>query len=134
MDELFRQLAFINAILGGFAITFLSVLVTTNTKKKIVEWIVCVLFLAASCFVISTLGATFSAVIASGITDGDLPANVDALYEPISILFMLGIILLFVSLGLTGWLRSEKLGKITIVIAIISIIGAFLMIRPFLVY
>lgn len=40
MIELFRQLAFISAILGGFAITFLSVLLTTAQTSKFVNRVV----------------------------------------------------------------------------------------------
>lgn len=134
MDELFRQLAFINAILGGFAITFLSVLLTAESQKKIVEWIVVVLFSAVACFILSALGATFSAVVAAEAQTDSLPAEVWALHEPMSLLFLLGIILLFVSLGMTGWIRSKWLGRVTIVIAVVSLVAAFFMIRPFLFY
>lgn len=132
MDELFQQLAFINAILGGFAITFLSVLVTAETDKKISNWVVAILFLAVSCFIISAIGSTFSSVIASRTTSGDIPASVNSLHVPISILFMGGILLLFISLGLTGWLRSRNFGKVTFTIAIVSIFGCFFVLRPFM--
>jgi hypothetical protein len=132
MLELFRQLAFINAILGGFAITFLSVLLTASSVHRVVDWIVGVTAAAAACFVLSALGATFSAVIASETKSGRLPGEVAALHEPMSLLFLAGTTLLFTALGLSGWLRSRRLGVATVTIAMAAIAAGFFMMRPFI--
>lgn len=132
MLELFRQLAFINAILGGFAITFLSVLLTAPSTHRIVNWVVGMITAAAACFILSALGSTFSAVIASRVTDGDLPGPVWSLHQPLSLLFLAGTLLLFTALGMSGWLRSRGLGLATTVIAGLSVIGGYFILLPFI--
>lgn len=131
MVELFRQLAFITAILGGFAITFLSVLLTASATHRMVDWIVGVTTAAAACFVLSALGATFGAVIASYADP--LPSDVEALHEPLSLLFLGGTVLLFTVLGMSGWIRSRRLGMATTVIAALGLIGSLFVMAPFIV-
>ena len=133
MPELFRQLAFITAILGGFAITFLSVLLTASATHRMINWIVGVTTAAAACFVLSALGATFSAVIASNTGSDSLPSDVEALHEPLSLLFLGGTVLLFTVLGMSGWIRSRRLGIATTVIATLGLIGGLFIIAPFVV-
>jgi hypothetical protein len=133
MAELFRQLAFITAILGGFAITFLSVLLTASATHRMVNWIVGVTTAAAVSFVLSALGATFSAVIATDAGADPLPSDVEALHEPLSLLFLGGTLLLFTALGMSGWLRSRSLGIATTVIATLGLIGGLFIIAPFIV-
>lgn len=132
MNELFRQMAFITAILGGFAITFLSVLLTAPATHRLVNWIVGATTAAATCFVLSALGSTFSAVIASNSGDS-LPSDVEALHEPLSLLFLAGTVLLFAVLGMSGWIRSRSLGISTTVIAALGLIGGAFIIAPFVV-
>lgn len=131
MAELFRQLAFITAILGGFAITFLSVLLTASATHRVINWIVCATTAAAVCLVLSAVGATFSAVIASYADP--LPSDVEALHEPLSLLFLGGTALLFAVLGMSGWVRSRRLGIATTVIAALGLIGGLFIIAPFIV-
>ena len=132
MNELFRQLAFITAILGGFAITFLSVLLTAPATQRLVNRVAGVTAASAVCFVLSALGSTFSAVIASNAGDS-LPREVEALHEPLSLLFLAGTVLLFVVLGMSGWMRSRPLGIATSVIAALGLIGGAFIIAPFIV-
>lgn len=132
MDELFRQLAFINALLGGFAITFLSVLLTASSRHRVVNWMAGVTMAAAACFVLSALGATFSAVIASQVGADPLPDEVAALRRPLSLLFLCGTGLLFVTLGMSGWMRSRRLGIWTAGVAVCALIGGHLIMRPFI--
>lgn len=131
MTELFRQLAFITAILGGFSITFLSVLLTASAKHHMINWIVGVTTVAATCFVLSAVGSTFSAVIAS--YNDPLPSDIEALHEPLSLLFLGGSVLLFTVLGMSGWIRSRRLGIATTVIAALGLIGGLFIIAPFVV-
>lgn len=131
MAELFRELAFITAILGGFAITFLSVLLTASAADRMVDWIVAVTTAAAICFVLSALGATFAAVVASWADP--LPGEVESLHIPLSLLFLGGTILLFFMLGMSGWIRSRSLGIATTVIAAIGLVGGFFLMSPFIV-
>lgn len=131
MIELFRQLGFINAILGGFAITFLSVLLTAPIEHRILNWVVAIITFATACFILSAMGATFSAVVVSRITEGELPHDISMLHKVISLLFLVGGMALFVSIGMCGWLRSNRLGVATTVIMGLSLIGGYFILLPF---
>lgn len=132
MDDLFRQLAFINALLGGFAITFLSVLLTSSSHHRIINWTAAIVMVAASCFILSAVGSTFSAVVL-GNPDTETALKISqSLRRPLSLLFLSGTVLLFCSLGLSGWMRSRNLGIATTLIAVLSApVGCFIM-RPFI--
>lgn len=132
MDELFRQLAFISAILGGFAITFLSVLLTTAQTSRFVNQVVGVAMGAAVCFVLTAVGSTFSAVVASGWTPEGMANAPARLHEPLSMLFLSGIVLLFGMLGLSGWIRSRELGIVTSVVAAVALVAGYFIVRPFI--
>lgn len=130
MDELFRQLAFITALLGGFAITFLSVLLTAPSQRQIVNWIAGMTAAASMFLVLSAVGSTFAAVVATNAR-GELPGAVDQLHEPLSLLFLAGTVLLFLVLGLSGWMRTRALGVVTSIIAVIGLAGGAMIIAPF---
>jgi len=132
LAEFFRQFAFINAILGGFAFSFLGVLLTVDSKHRVVSWVTAITAGAAACFIIATLGATFSAAAAANTGASELPASILALQKPMSLIFLGGVLLLLVSLGMSGWLRSRSLGIVTTIIAILAVFGAVFMMTPFI--
>jgi len=132
MAEFYQQFAFINAILGGFAFSFLGVLLTVDSKHRVVSWVTAITAGAAACFIIATLGATFSAAAAANTGASELPASILALQKPMSLIFLGGVLLLLVSLGMSGWLRSRSLGIVTTIIAILAVFGAVFMMTPFI--
>lgn len=132
MAPFFSQMAFISAVLGGFSFVFLGALLTIDSSKRLWEWNMAATALAAIAFIISALGATFTAAAASVSEDGVLPEKLAVLARPISLWFLLGIAMLFVSLGLSGWVRSRSTGIITTCVAIVGAIGAAFMMAPFI--
>ncbi len=61
MTEYYRQFAFVSSVLAGFAFTFYATLLTVSRENRAAS-VVSVLTVAAStCFLIVTLGTTFSA-------------------------------------------------------------------------
>ncbi len=132
MAEFFRMFAFINAILGGFAFSFLGVLLTVDSKHRVISWVTAITAGAAGCFIIAALGATFSAVAAASAGASELPASISALHKPMSLIFLGGVLLLLISLGMSGWLRSRILGIVTTIIAILAVFGAVFMMTPFI--
>ena len=136
MAEFYQQFAFINAILGGFAFSFLGVLLTVDSKHRVVSWVTAITAGAAACFIIATLGATFSGVAAAAAAANEgvfeLSASILALRRPMSLIFLGGVLLLLVSLGMSGWLRSRILGIVTTIIAILAVFGAVFMMTPFI--
>jgi hypothetical protein len=50
----------------------------------------------------------------------------------LSILFLAGVVFLFTSFGVRGWIRSRGLGIATIGLSLIGALAAFAALRPFL--
>ena len=117
-----EHLASISAVLGGFAVTFLSVVLTHEDPRRRVGVLLGVTMAAAATYFIVALGWSLSAAT-------ELPKS---LQRPLSLLFIAATGLLFVVLGLVGWLRSRALGMVTSALAVVSTCGAWLVLRSFI--
>lgn len=117
-----EQLASISAVLGGFVVTFLSVVLTHQDGRRRVGLLLSVSTAAAAGYFVAALG--FSLMAATG--------REAALQRPLSMLFIATTGLLFVVLGLGGWLRSRALGYTTTVIAVAAAGGAWVVLKSFI--
>jgi len=117
-----EHLASISAVLGGFAVTFLSVMLTHGDPRRRVGVLLGVTTAAAAAFLLAALG--WSLVAATEPRP--------ALQRPLSLLFITATGLLFVVLGLGGWLRSRSLGAVTTAIAVTAGCGAWMVLRHFI--
>lgn len=117
-----EHLASISAVLGGFAVTFLSVVLTHQDPRRRVDVLLGVTTAAAASYFIVALGWSLSA--ATELHPG--------LQRPLSLLFIAATGLLFVVLGIGGWLRSRALGTATTALAFLAMGGAWLVLRPFI--
>ena len=135
MSEGLAQLASISAVLGGFAVAFLSVVLTHRDERRRVGLLLSVATAAAACFFVSALGWSLLAV--RGARDGAAAASTltalhATLQRPLSLTFIAGLLLLFVVLGLGGWLRSRALGIVTTATALVAALGALAVLRRFI--
>ncbi len=121
-----EHLAFVNAVLGGFAFVFLGALITMDKPARIYAVAQVVVAIAAGFFLVATLGSTLMA--ARGTELG----SVAYLRRPVSLSFLSGLLFLLISVGLTGWFRSRRLGIATTLIALCTAIGAWYMVIPFI--
>ena len=128
MTEFFRQLALIATLLGGFAITFLSVLLTAPGSRPIVNWMVGLTTAAATLLMLSAVGSTLAGVVASNLGGPALPPAVERLHNPVYLLFLAGTVLVFLVLGLSGWMRTRSLGVVTSLTSLFGLIGGALII------
>ena len=127
LGELFRQIAFISAVLGGFSFSFLSVLLNAEREKRILDWSAGFSIVAAACFVVSTFAATSGAIYLaaqSEVITGTLPRPLAAIYNPMIFAFVVGVFGLILSLGLSGWMRSKAMGIVSSVTAAFALIAA----------
>ncbi len=126
----YQQLAFVSSVLAGFSFAFYGTLLTASTTHRIASWSAFLAVCGSICFLIVTLGSTFAegALSHSKI----LPTAIQAQQEPISMLFLLGMVLTLVSFGMGGWVRSHKLGVATTCVAVLGIIGVIWIMRPFI--
>ena len=123
--ELYRQTAFSSSILGGFALTFLSILMTfVDSKEKVFLTSVGALTVSVVLLLVATLGATY---ILIGVQQMNLTFAFDLWPTPLyrtkwisELSFMFGILSLMCGVGLSGYSKSRTLGRITLIPAIIG--------------
>lgn len=134
-----NQLAFIGTIIGGFALSLAAGIIAKPEKNKFASWtigfsiavtasmLVCVLGWSMASFRLYLFSANknISRLIKTGFT-------IDELSQFLGLLFLIGIFLFFISLGLSGWNYSQTVGIVTSVIAGLAMIIAVIAILPFL--
>lgn len=119
LAEMARQVAFISAFLGGFAATFLATLLVANPTRKSADWSIGCSAVAASCFVVAVIASVTQTVV----LHPDAPANVTAgsSIDTARIVgtlgFGFGVYALLGSVGVSGWIRSRRMGLVTSVAA-----------------
>lgn len=139
LADLFRQLAFVCALIGGFAFAFLGVLLTVPSRSRVVEWTAGMAMATVACLLVCVIGWTLmgSQLVtprptATIVEESSFPATMKQLHPRLSLLFILGTFLFLASLGLSGWVRSRTLGIVSTVIALLAAVGFMLVLTPFL--
>ena len=75
----------------------------------------------------------FASAIAANLPNAaKMPSSVLAQQTPLSFCFLFGIALLFGAFGLGGWIRSRSLGIATTAIAVLGLVGAIVVLIPYL--
>lgn len=122
LAEIARQIAFVSAFLGGFAATFLATLLFARAEHRMAGWAVAWSALSACSFIVAVLALTMLTI---GL-DPSMPQNVVTESATLRarligfLSFLVGMYALLASLGLSGWLRSRRLGRVTTGIAIVA--------------
>src|ERR1043166_699910 len=129
LGEAGRQIAFLSAFLGGFAATFLGVLLQSPNSRRHVGWAAGAAAVASASFIVAVMsGSLLGLVVHPGAPP---PLAKPTLLPPLRILmvitFIVGIYSSLLSLGLSGWIRSRQLGIVTSVSAFVSAVIMFLL-------
>jgi hypothetical protein len=141
MGESFGQLAAVSAVLGGFVVTFLGVLLGSSDPRQRVTVSLALSATAAGSLLLAAVGwALLAAQVAMvRVADGEWRAIAEqqlvaglGLQRLLGVLFLLGILLLITLIGSAGWLRSRSLGYFTSALAVLLAIGVVVIVRPFL--
>ncbi|HEY0100516.1 MAG TPA: hypothetical protein VGB76_16340 [Pyrinomonadaceae bacterium] len=140
LADLFRQLAFVGALIGGFAFAFLGVLLTAPSRSRIVEWTAGTAMATAAGLIVCVIGWTLmaSVIVMSAPANGGAEASLQAaakfnlMHSRLSLLFIICMFLFLASLGLSGWVRSRALGIVSTVLALLAAVGLLLVMSPFL--
>ena len=134
--ELFRQLAFISALIGGFSLAFLVQLLVSHSGRRIAGWTIGFSMAATAGFIVCTLGWTLSAAV---MIDPGVHAETMRLSGTLTRLdmrltdgFVVSLFLFLVSLGLCGWIRSRVMGIVSSTIAFLATTFMFLILRLFI--
>ena len=120
ITELFRQAAFISALIGAFSFTFVAVLLTAPRERKSTDWTIAFAALAAAGMIVCALGWTIAAPHATLLPSAagnsellSLPPWFKALHKSLSIVFVSSFYMFLCALGTSGWTRSKQLGIVT---------------------
>jgi len=123
MNELASQTIFISALLGGFCLTVLVLLLDNESTSKIMTSIFVVSIIAIGAFLISIFSMTN---ILLTTTEGyPMPINkADLTNARItgSICFFIGILSVLIITSLSGWTKSKKLGVFSTIVGVISLV------------
>jgi hypothetical protein len=130
LGETGRQIAFISAFLGGFAATFLGILLQSPNSRRHVGWAAGAAAVASASFIVAVVSGSLLALV---VHPGAPPALANpTLLPPLRILmaitFIVGIYSSLFSLGLSGWIRSRQLGIVTSVAAFVSAVIMLLLV------
>ena len=140
MGDSYGQLAGVSAVLGGFAVSFLSVVLVLSDARRRVAAAVALSTLSAACFFLTALGwslfsSQYAKVAASSgaarVTFETMLEAANRLQRPLSLLFVLGILLLMATLGSGGWMRSRRLGMFTTAVAALATVMALVIVAAF---
>jgi len=137
--DLFRQLAFISALVGGFAFAFLGTLLTLPSRSRIVDWTAGMALVTAAGLIICVIGWTLMAsqvLITASLGPGGeeyrFPAAFNSTHSQLSQLFIVEMFFFLASLGLSGWVRSRTLGIVSSIVALVAAVILMFVISPFL--
>jgi hypothetical protein len=137
--EMFRQLAFISALVGGFAFAFVGVLLVAPVQSRVVSWTAGISMAASSGLVVCALGWSLGASVVlvgasmeAGADKSSLSASLNIMHLRLSLAFIVSILLFLISLGLSGWIRSRNLGIVSTCIAVLAAISSLLVLSPFM--
>jgi hypothetical protein len=122
IGEIARQLASVSAFLGGFAATFLGILLQSQSSRRHVGWAAGAAAVASASFMIAVIAGTLVGLALNpGAPQGfAAPEFLPWARRILLISFALGIYANLLSLGLSGWIRSRSLGFVTSIAALLS--------------
>ncbi len=138
MAEYFREFAFVASLLAGFSFAFFGTLLGAPKDHRVIGPAAGLALAASTCFLIVTLGNTFAAATVDApsafpaVAKARILQGIGQHLGPISMLFLVGILLLLTSFGAAGWSRSRRLGYATTIIASLGALGAIWALLPFL--
>jgi len=139
LAELFRQCAFISALIAGFSFAFLAVILTNKTTKSIDDWTAGFAIAATAGLIVCALGWTLSVprvlelpVNIAGNAPIRVPDTYLIIHRSLSITFIACFFFFLTSLGLSGWIRSRRLGVVSSIITAAAAIYAIWVLRFFI--
>ena len=126
LAEAYRAFSSIRAVLGGFSIAFLVIMVTVAPDRKVASWATGSSIVAVACFLPAALNTFIASIPAAGVTTSqELGADINGMTGMSAMLLIIGVFALLVSLGLTGWIRSRRIGILSTVMALLAALACF---------
>lgn len=112
LAEIARQIGSLSAFLGGFAAAFFGTLLALDSPRRTASWAMASAAFAAMAFVVAVVASTKLVVVLHPQAPAHLPPG-NAARVLVGLGFLLGTYALLLSIGLSGWLRSRRMGLVT---------------------
>lgn len=127
-NKLANQVITISSLLGGFSIAIIANILVSQNNTRLVKIIMIAATLAGSFFLITIFAMTKLLLMTTEgypfqVTSGDL--SLPRLCGSVS--FFLGILSLITMISLAGWTKSNRMGKLTTGIGVLTLIITILM-------
>lgn len=131
VGEIARQLTSVSAFLGGFAATFLGILLQSQTTRRHVAWAAGAAAVASASFIVAVIAGTLVALVLNPAAPQNFatPEFLPWARRILISFFAIGIYANLLSLGLSGWVRSRSLGVVTSVAALLAAIVVLTFVR-----
>jgi hypothetical protein len=134
--EICKQGAFISALVAGFSFAFLGALIVSAIKSKIIDWLIGLSIISISgllvCSLAWTLTASRMAFLSSNNTS-QVPEYFTGMHRSLSFVFIFSFFTFIATLGLSGWVRSRKMGIISSGISLIALVFFIAIMSHFLI-
>lgn len=128
LNKLANQTIFISALLGGFSLTMLVLLLENDTNSRIMVNIFRLATTATGAFLISIFAMTKILMMTTQGYPFEVKAGELSLPKIIGVLtFFAGIISVIAIVALAGWTKSKKMGRFTTSVGVITLILVLLM-------
>ena len=132
MAEAYRQFAFVSSVLGGFAFLFFAAILPVPATHRSAPWAAGTALAAAIGLLTVTLGSTFGAAALANLPVGaSAPPAIAGHHRALSLMFLGSLYLLLVSFGVSGFIRSRHMGRITVALAVAGAMAVAWAISPF---
>ncbi|MEM6484599.1 MAG: hypothetical protein AAF662_06400 [Pseudomonadota bacterium] len=116
------QISFVSAFLGGVSATILFTVIIFSSEKRSVAFSVAASAISACSLLVSVIaGWRLTIGLHPDLPFTPDPATLEVLWNSLIGGYSLGVISLIVSIGLSGWIRSQRSGIITTSISVIAI-------------
>jgi hypothetical protein len=131
VGEVARQITSVSAFLGGFAATFLGILLQSQSTRRHVGWAAGAAAIASALFMIAVIAGTLMTIVVNPAAPQNMatPEFLPWARKVMIGSFGLGIYANLLSLGLSGWIRSRSLGLVTSIAALVSAIVVWTFVR-----
>lgn len=125
--QVLQQSSFLAAVLAGFAVTLFVGLLTAASQRRIVAFAAAAALVAGALLAVATI-AGISGVVAAFLDPEAAvgPAQDSTVFGAflwMKASFLLGMVAFIFSLGLSGWIRSNRLGMVSSSIAAVTILS-----------
>lgn len=133
MSDYYNILASTSAVLGGFSLAFLGVILSGAQQSRAADWTVRLATLTATLFTVTGLGWSLAASAVSRIGSAEsFLTSFGQSHRLLSLLFLAGIGLFVATIGISGWLRSRSLGWFSTLVAGAGLVLIVRVLSPFI--